>query len=150
MTTETSQKVMLDSLVSNEFAFEINGQRVNGVLHIGSLVTFRLQEDGTRIMPPFEVSKIVERDANTVFNTWLRETIDSRQAASRPRRDVTVVAVDDGVVTRRWTARNAWIREVRYSSFDSTSYEMVSETYVIAYDDMEDSWPASSQASTAE
>ena len=144
MTTETSQRVMLDSLVSNEFAFEINGERVNGVLHIGHLVTFRLQEDGKRLLPPFEVSKIVERDANSAFNTWLRETIAGREAASRPRRDVSIVAVDDGVVTRRWTARNAWIREVRYSAFDSTSFEMVAETYVIAYDDMEDSWPATS------
>lgn len=146
MTTETSQRVMLDSLVSNEFAFEINGERVNGVLHIGHLVTFRLQEDGTRVLPPFEVSKIVERDAGSVFNTWLRETIESRQAPARPRRDVTIVAVDDGVVTRRWTARSAWIREVRYSAFDSTSFEMVAETYVIAYDDMEDSWPATSES----
>lgn len=144
MTTETSQRVMLDSLVSNEFAFEINGERVNGVLHIGHLVTFRLQEDGKRLLPPFEVSKIVERDASSVFNTWLRETIAVRESASRPRRDVTIVAVDDGVVTRRWTARNAWIKEVRYSAFDSTSFEMVAETYVIAYDDMEDSWPATS------
>jgi hypothetical protein len=149
MTTETSQRVMLDSLVSNEFAFEINGERVNGVLHIGHLVTFRLQEDGTRILPPFEVSKIVERDANSVFNTWLRETISGREVISRPRRDVTIVAVDDGVVTRRWTARNAWIREVRYSAFDSTSFEMVAETYVIAYDDMEDSWPATSESPSA-
>ena len=146
MTTETSQRVMLDSLVSNEFAFEINGERVNGVLHIGHLVTFRLQDDGKRLLPPFEVSKIVERDASSAFNAWLRETIEGRQALSRPRRDVTIVAVDDGVVTRRWTARNAWIQEVRYSAFDSTSFEMVAETYVIAYDDMEDSWPATSQA----
>lgn len=150
MTTETSQRVMLDSLVSNEFAFEINGVHVNGVLNINHLVTFRLQDDGTRLLPPFEVSKIVERDANSVFNTWLRETIENRQSTERPRRDVTVVAIDDGVVTRRWTARNAWIREVRYSAFDSTSFEMVAETYVIAYDDMEDSWPATSQASKAE
>lgn len=147
MTTETSQRVMLDSLVANEFAFEINGQRVNGVLSIGHLVTFRLQEDGTRMLPPFEVSKIVERDSSSVFNAWLRETIESRQSSSRPRRDVTVVAIDDGVVTRRWTARNAWIREVRYSAFDSTSFEMVAETYVIAYDDMEDSWPATTTPS---
>lgn len=144
--TETTQKVMVDSLVSNEFAFEINGERVNGILQISHLVTFRLHEDGTRGMPPFEVAKIVERDAGTAFNRWLRETLDGRHEGKKPRRDVTVVAVDDGVVTRRWTARNAWIQEVRYSSFDSTSFEMVAETYVIGYDDIEDEWPASSRA----
>ncbi len=146
MTTETSQRVTLDSLVSNEFAFEINGERVGGVLHIGGLVTFHLHEDGKRLMPPFEVAKIVEREAGTPFNRWLRETLDGRQEINRPRREVTIVAVDDGVVTRRWTAHNAWIQEVRYSSFDSASFDMVAETFVIAYDDMEDSWPASSQA----
>lgn len=141
---ETTQRATIDSLVSNEFALEINGTRVNGILQISHLVTFRLHEDGTRSLPPFEVSKIVERDSNTVFNRWLRETLDGRHEAARVRRDITVVAVDDGVVTRRWTARNAWIQEVRYSAFDSSSFEMVAETYVISYDDIEDSWPTSS------
>lgn len=146
MTTETTQRATVDSLVSNEFAFEINGERVSGILQISHLVTFRRHEDGTREMPPFEVSKIVERDANSVFNRWLRETLESRHDGKRVHRDVTVVAVDDGVVTRRWTARNAWIQEVRYSTFDSASFEMVAETYVLAYDDMEDSWPSSPSA----
>jgi hypothetical protein len=141
---ETTQRATIDSLVSNEFAFEINGTRVNGILQISQLVTLRLNADGTRSLPPFEVSKIVERDANSAFNLWLRETLEGRNAGTRARRDVTVVAVDDGIETRRWTARSAWIQEVRYSTFDSASFEMVAETYIIAYDDIEDSWPTSS------
>ena len=125
---------MLDSLVSNEFAFEINGERVNGVLHIGHLVTFRLQEDGKRLLPPFEVSKIVERDASSVFNTWLRETIAVRESASRPRRDVTIVAVDDGVVTRRWTARNAFPTKVQASDLKADGNEVAIETLELAHE----------------
>lgn len=136
--------VAVDSLIANEFALEINGERVHGVLAVSGLVTYKMGDDGRRVLPPFEIAKMVQRDANNVFNTWLRETMNARHNDGNPRRDVTVVAIDDGVVTRRWTAKNAWIQEVRYSDFDSASFEMVAETFTIAYDDIEEEWPASS------
>jgi hypothetical protein len=132
----------VDSLIANEFALEINGQKISGILQISGLVTYQCDAAGTRQMPPFEVAKMVERDGNNVFNTWLRETLAARHAAERPRRDVTIAAVDDGIVTRRWTAKNAWIQAVRYSPFDSGSFELVAETIVVMYDDIEESWPA--------
>jgi hypothetical protein len=49
---------------------------------------------------------------------------------------------DDGVVTRRWNAKNAWIMKISYSDFDSGSFEMIEETFVIGYDDIEEEWPA--------
>jgi hypothetical protein len=130
--------VTVDSLVANEFGLEINGQRVGGIFRIAHLVTFSLDDSGKRVKPPFEISKMVERDGNNVFNTWLRETL----GGSQPRREVTVLAIDDGVITRRWKVKNAWIKEVKYSAFDSASFEMVAETAVILYDDIEDSFPA--------
>lgn len=134
--------VQIDSLIANEFAFEIGGEAVNGVFRVSNLVTYATNEDGERIKPPFEVSKMVQRDGNNTFNQWLRETMTARNGDDKPRRDVTVVAVDDGVETRRWTAKNAWIAKVSYSDFDGGSFEMVAETYVIGYDDIEESWPA--------
>jgi hypothetical protein len=134
--------VQLDSLIANEFAFEINGEPATGIFRISSFRSFATDEEGNRIKPPFEVSKMVQRDSNNSFNTWLRETTTA--FGEKSCRDVTIVAVDDGVETRRWTAKGAWIKEVRYSAFDSGSFEMVEETYVIAYEDIEESWPASS------
>jgi len=137
-----NEHVQIDSLIANEFAFEIDGHVVSGVFRISDLHTYATDEDGLRIKPPFEIAKMVQRDGNNVFNQWLRETIDSRDSDVRPRRDVTIVAVDDGVETRRWTAKGAWITEIRYSDFDSSSFEMVAEILVVAYDDIEESWPA--------
>jgi hypothetical protein len=134
--------VQVDSLIANEFAFEINGEAVSGVFRVGNLVTYATDDDGNRIKPPFEVAKMVERDANSSFNSWLRETTDARNSGDTPRRDVTVVAVDDGVETRRWTAKGAWIKSISYSDFDSSSFEMIAETFVIGYDDIEETFPA--------
>lgn len=134
--------IQIDSLIANEFAFEINGEAVSGVFRISNLSTYATDDNGQRIKPSFEVSKMVERDANNAFNKWLRETMDARDSADKPSRDVTVVAVDDGVETRRWAAKGAWIQSVSYSAFDSSSFEMIAETFVIGYDDIEESWPA--------
>lgn len=138
-----SNTVQVDSLIANEFAFEISGEVVSGVFRVGNLATYATDDEGNRIKPPFEVAKMVERDANNSFNSWLRETTDARDSDDKPRRDVTVVAVDDGVETRRWTAKNAWIQSVSYSDFDTASFEMIAETFVIGYDDIEETWPAS-------
>lgn len=135
-----SNTLQVDSLIANEFTLEINGESVSGIFRVSGLQTYATDGAGQRIKPPFEVAKMVQRDKNNAFNTWLRETIDARNSDATPRRDVTVVAVDDGVVTRRWTAKNAWISAVRYSQFDSSSFEMVEEVLVIAYDDIEETW----------
>ena len=133
--------VQIDSLIANEFAFEIAGEKVSGIFQIKDMMTYATDEDGNRIKPPFTVTKMVERDGANAFNTWLRETMDARDSDDKPRRDVTVVAVDDGVETRRWKAVNAWIVSVGYSDFDSASFEMIAETLVIAYEDIEESFP---------
>ncbi|MGJ3237404.1 MAG: phage tail protein [Anaerolineae bacterium] len=133
----------LDSLIANEFALEINGSPVSGIFGVSNLVTYATDEKGVRIKPPFQVTKMVERDAHNAFNQWLRETMDARDSDEKPSRNVTLVAVDDGVETRRWEAQNARIIGIRYSDFDNSSFEMVAETILIAYDDIVESWPAS-------
>lgn len=137
-----SVAVQIDSLIANEFAFEINGEVVTGVFRVSNLTSYATDADGNRVLPPFEVAKMVQRDGNNVFNKWLRETIEARNSDDKPRRDVTVAAIDDGVEIRRWTARKAWIQSVSYSDFDSSSFEMVAETLVIGYEDIEESWSA--------
>lgn len=137
-----SQFQQIDSLIANEFSFEIEGVAVNGVFRISNLRTYALDDEGNRIKPLFKVAKMVQRDGNNPFNKWLRETLDARDSDEMPRRDVTVVAVDDGTETRRWTAKGAWIQSVAYSDFDSSSFEMVAEIFTIGYDDIEETWPA--------
>jgi hypothetical protein len=134
--------VQVDSLIANEFELHISGENVGGVFGVRNLITYATDAADNRVMPPFEVSKMVQRDGNNAFNKWLRETMSARHGSDKPRRDVTVLAVDDGVVTRKWTAKNAWITKVSYSDFDSASFEMIAETIVISYDDMEEEFPA--------
>lgn len=133
--------VAVDSLVAHEFEVELSGERLLGVFRIDGLVTFQLNDAGEKLTQPFQLAKMVQRDANNPFNKWLRETSNTL-GSDRPRRELAVVAVDDGIETRRWTIRSAWISEVRYSSFDSGSSEMVEEIVTIHFDSIEESWPA--------
>ncbi len=140
--------IAVDSLVANEFAVELDGETLTGVFRVSGLTTFKLTSHGSettmeRVREPFTLVKMVQRDGNNPFNKWLRETV-TKTSGSRPRRDITVMAVDDGVETRRWAFRGAWISEVRYSDFDSSTTEMVEEIITIHYDSLTESWPATS------
>jgi len=137
--TEANTMVAVDSLVANEFAVEIEGKLMLGVFRVEGLTTFKLDDIGERVFEPFLLSKMVQRDGNNPFNRWLTETVSG---ADRPRRELAIVAIDDGVETRRWTVKGAWIKEVRYSSFDTGSSEMVEEIVTIVYDDLEEHWSA--------
>lgn len=122
----------LDSLIANEFMVELNGEAVSGVFGVSGLVSFKLDDEGNRLHPSFIVSKMVQRDPNSAFNKWLQET----QSGSKPTRDLSVVAVDDGVATRRWTAKGAYIKSVSYSEFNEASFEMVAEMVEVGYESM--------------
>jgi phage tail-like protein len=91
---------------------------------------------------PFKIVKMVQRDGNNPFNSWIRETVAARDDIVRPKRTLAVVAIDDGVEVRRWTIKEAWISEISYSDFDTASGEMVEETLTIHYEEIEESWPA--------
>lgn len=138
--------VEVDSLVANEFTVEIDGEVMLGVFRVSGLITFKLdgadESHAQPVHPPFVLAKMVQRDGNNSFNKWLRETVSASPGADRPRRTIAVVAVDDGVETRRWTVDGAWISEVRYSEFDTGSSDMVEEIITIHYESLTETWPA--------
>lgn len=136
----------IDSLVANEFHIEIGKETLTGIFKVTGLVTYECDSDGNRIRPPFVITKMVQRDPNAPLNAWLRETQAQRTNTNRPRRDLVIVAIDDGVVTRRWTVKSAWIQQVSYSDFDTASFEMLEERFTIQYEDIEEEFPAAPPA----
>ncbi len=136
----------IDSLSANEFAVEIDGERASGIFKVTGLVSFKLDIRTTtslkEIKEPFKIVKMVQRDSNLPFNRWLRETQAAKADIVRPTRTIAVIAIDDGVETRRWTASNAWISEVAYSEFNTGSGELIEETLTIQWETIEESWAA--------
>ena len=135
----------VDSLVANEFEVQIDGQAVTGIFSIKELVSFKLDVKTTtsikKMRSPFKITKMVQRDPQSIFNQWIRETFAAGDDISRPMRTITILAVDDHVPTRRWIVKKAWISEIRYTDFNSGSSEMIEETLTIEYDDIEEDWP---------
>jgi hypothetical protein len=142
MTDAENTFLAIDSLCANEFAMEIDGESIDGIFRVSGLTTFKLDTVTLKpVQEPFQLVKMVQRDGNNAFNRWLRETTAAKDG-SRPTRTVAVVAIDDRVETRRWTATNAWISAVNYSDFNSASFEMVEEAVTIQYESLEETWPA--------
>lgn len=139
----TEPMIQLDSLVGNEFEVSIEGEAVSGMFRVDDFITFKWDADtARRVHPPFRLVKMVQRDPENAVNRWLRQTV--APGADRPRRELTIRAVDDGTETRRWVIKGAWVGEVQYRVFDSASSEMVEEIITVYYDDIEESWPATS------
>ena len=144
---EANTMVAVDSLVANEFEVELEGENLLGVFRIEGFVSFSLGAEGgetsmQRQQVPFKLVKMVQRDGNSAFNKWLRETTSTSSGHLRPRRNLAIVAVDDGVETRRWSIKGAWISDVRYSTLDNASSEMVEETITVQFDELEEIWSA--------
>lgn len=136
----------IDSLSANEFAIHIEDERVDGVFRVSGLVPFKLEVKATTslkpLKEPFKIIKMVQRDPNAPFNRWLRETIAAAADIVRPTRTITLLAIDDGVETRRWSVKGAWISEVTYSDFNTASGELIEETLTIQWDKIEETWSA--------
>ncbi len=133
----------IDSLSAHEFAIEIEGARASGIFRVVGLTPFKLDIKPSMkklIREPFKVTKMVQRDPETPFNRWLRDSVTSRDDIVRPTRQMAVIAIDDGVEIRRWTIRGAYISEVSYSDFNSSSNELIEETVTIHYEDVIESW----------
>jgi hypothetical protein len=131
----------VDSLVANEFVLELDGEPVTGVFSVTGLVSFKLDlHQPALVNEPFRISKMVQRDPHNRFNVWLRETISAGASGPRPRRTLTVLAVDNAVTIRRWIVKGAWIGEVRYSDFNTASGELVEEIVTVYYDALETEW----------
>lgn len=143
MTQPSPYAHLLDSLSANEFALEIDGQRAPGILAVQGLVSFKLERsaDSARVLrEPIRIVKLVQRDPNLPFSRWIQETVASRTDIVRPTRTLAIVALDEGVETRRWTLRGAHISEISYSHFDSGSSELVQETLTVHFEDLEEVW----------
>ncbi len=131
----------IDGQLAKEFALEIDGQRVSGILAIRGLVAFRLDVRTTtairKLQEPFKITRMVQPDPQHPCNVWVRETFDAGEDIVRPARTLCLLALDKGVETQRWTVYDAWISEVGYSDFDSSSSDILEETLTIQYEDVE-------------
>ena len=123
----------IDSLSAHEFRVELNGKVATGVFGVHGLTSFAANGE----LPPLTITKMVQRDPNTPFNVWVRETTKDKPAA----RDLAIVAVDEGVETRRWVYKNAVITQISFSDFDSAMSELVAERITIKADHVEEIWP---------
>jgi hypothetical protein len=136
----------VDSLSANEFAVEVDGARISGIFRILGLTPFKLDIKPSMkklVREPFKITKMVQRDPESPFNRWLRDSVTSRDDIVRPTRKLAIIAIDDGVEIRRWTIQGAYISEVSYSDFNSSSNELIEETVTVYYDDVIESWGSS-------
>ncbi len=146
MADETTAVVThVDSLSANEFAVLLDDERVQGIFKVSGLLPFKLEVKPSLtklVRDPFKLSKMVQRDPTLPFNRWLRDTIAARDDIVRPTRTLAILAEDDGEEIRRWTVTGAWISEISYSDFNSSSSELIEETLTIRYDDISETWYA--------
>jgi hypothetical protein len=136
---------VLESLSANEFYVQLDGTRVDGVFRISGLVPFKLEVKLTEplkpLRDPLKLVKMVQRDSNLPINKWIRESVNAKADIVRPRRTLVIVADDDGVETRRWILKGAWISEISYSEFNTASGDLVEETLAIQWESVEIIWP---------
>ncbi|NDJ86958.1 MAG: hypothetical protein GYB66_13845 [Chloroflexi bacterium] len=134
----------VDSLSANEFYVEVNGQRVSGVFAVTGLSSYKLKmEDDKPVgmdFPPIVITKMVQQDPNLVFNQWTRETVAAR-GTRLPTRDIAIVAMDEGVETRRWVYRNCWISSIQFSDFDTALDFLIEEKVTVQHGGVEEVWP---------
>lgn len=136
----------VDSLTANEFRVELNGMTVTGIFAVNGLATFtlKLDDDGKPTgfrYPPLLITKMVQQDPNLPFNQWVREAVQARGTVL-PTRELAIVAMDEGVETRRWVYRNAWISSITFSDFDTALEYLVEEKITIQHGGVEEIWAA--------
>ncbi len=133
----------IDSLSANEFQVYLNEDVVPGVFRVSGFIPFKLEvKPGVTkvVREPFKLAKMVQRDPNLPFNRWVQETLLAKEDIVRPLRTLVIVALDDGVESRRWTVTGAWISQISYSDFNSASGELVEEVLSIHFDDIQETW----------
>ena len=91
------------------------------------------------MLEPLTITKMVQQDPNLPFNQWTRETLEN--PTSKVTRAIAVVAMDEGVETRRWVYKDAWISDILFSDFDMASDELIEEILVIQHGGVDEVWP---------
>jgi hypothetical protein len=135
----------IDSLTAHEFAVEIEGARASGIFRVTGLTPFKLEIKPTLtklVREPFKIAKMVQRDPQNPFNRWVKESHEAREDIMRPVRNLSIIALDEGEETRRWNVTGAYITEISYSEFNSSSSELVEEVLTVMYEQIDQIWPA--------
>lgn len=140
MAAEQSGIRAVDSLSANEFRVELNSEVATGIfgvrgLHIRSVDLAA----GKLVHQPVTILKMVQQDPELPFNRWTRDTLAN--PTTKVTRDVAIIAMDEGVETRRWVYRNAWISDILFSDFDTGRDELIEEYIVIQHGGVEEIWP---------
>ena len=135
---ETSASIQaVDSLSANEFRVEINGAVASGIFGVSGLHSRKVDlEAGKLVNQPVLITKMVQRDPDLPFNAWIRETLTNPTV--KIVRQIAIVAMDEGIETRRWTLKDAWISAVGYSDFDSGSDQLIEERVTVQHSGIEE------------
>lgn len=140
MAQDSSGIQSVDSLSANEFHVKIGGEIAPGIFGVRGLHTRNVDlEAGKLINPPLIIVKMVQQDPDLPFNQWTRETLAN--PTTKVTRDIAVVAMDEGLETRRWVYKEAWISKIAFSPFDTSSDELIEEEITIQHNGVEEIWP---------
>lgn len=123
----------VDSLSAHEFHVELNGEPVDGIFGVHGLMSFKLGGE----VAPLVITKMVQQDPGAVFNAWTRETI----GGGKPTRNLAIIAMDEGIETRRWVYQNAYITQISFSDFDTASSELIEERITLTAERVDELWP---------
>ncbi len=140
MAQETSGIQAVDSLSANEFHVELNGVVATGIFGVSRIHIRSVDMTVGKLVPqPVVITKMVQQDPALPFNQWTRETLAN--PTSKITRDLAVVAMDEGVETRRWVYKEAWISNIEFSDFDTGRDELIEERLTIHHSGVEEIWP---------
>ncbi len=140
MTDEFSGIKAIDSLSSNEFQIEIDGEIATGIFGVSGLHIRSVDLTAGRLVhQPLIITKMVQQNPTLPFNRWTRETLAN--PTSKVTRQIAVVALDDSVETRRWVYQDAWISDIAFSNFDKGHDALIEEWLTIQHGGVEEIWP---------
>jgi phage tail-like protein len=140
MTEEFSGIRAIDSLSSNEFQVEIDGEVASGIFGVSGLHIRCVDLAAGRLVhQPLTITKMVQQDPDLPFNRWVRETLEN--STSKVTCQIAIVAMDEGVETRRWVYQDAWISDIAFSDFDKAHSVLIEERLTIQHSGVEQIWP---------
>ena len=140
MTDEFSGIRAIDSLSSNEFQVEIDGEVATGIFGVSGLHIRCVDLTAGRLVhQPLTITKMVQQDPDLPFNRWVRETLEN--STNKVTRQIAVVAMDEGLETRRWVYQDAWISDIAFSDFDKAHSVLIEERLTIQHSGVEQIWP---------
>ena len=130
----------VDSLSANEFRVEIDGEVASGIFGVSGLRIRSVDLTAGRLVnQPLTLAKMTQQDPTLPFNRWTRETLAN--PTGKVTHEIAIVAMDEGVETRRWVFKDAWISDIAFSDFDTSRDELIEEQLTIQHGGVEEVWP---------